>query len=135
MPLWDRLKPQTLPVSLLGRSRLQPLIDANVVMTIQLNAGLLKPDPGGVGNAPAATRMSLPSIFCSPEVVRTVTLTSFPDWPCTLRGSVVELQSLNMGEGSGGFEALKNDIFGTDLAAVFGRRSGTQAPCGPGPRR
>ena len=36
----------------LGRARLQPLIDANVATTVQLNAGLLKPDPGGVRNAP-----------------------------------------------------------------------------------
>jgi cache domain-containing protein len=28
-----------------------------------------------------------------------------------------------------------HDIFGTDRVAVFGRPSGTQAPCGPGPRR
>src|SRR6476660_7351952 len=35
-----------------GRSRLQSLVDANVATTIQLNAGLLKPDPGGVRNAP-----------------------------------------------------------------------------------
>jgi len=28
---------------------------------------------------------------------------------------------------------LKNDIFGIDRAAVFGRPSGTQALCGPGP--
>ena len=36
----------------IGRRRLQPLIDANVATTIQLNAGLLKPDPGGIRNAP-----------------------------------------------------------------------------------
>ena len=35
-----------------GRIRLQPLIDANVATIIQLNTGLLKPDPGGVRNAP-----------------------------------------------------------------------------------
>ena len=35
-----------------GCSRLQPLIDANVATTIQLNASLLKPNPSGVGNAP-----------------------------------------------------------------------------------
>ena len=36
----------------IGRGRLQPLIDANVAAIIQLDAGLLEPDPGGVGNAP-----------------------------------------------------------------------------------
>ena len=36
----------------IGRSRLQPLVDANVATTVQLNAGLLEPDPGGVRNAP-----------------------------------------------------------------------------------
>jgi hypothetical protein len=36
---------------------------------------------------PAAIMMSPPSIFCSPEVVRTVTLNSSPDRPCTLRVS------------------------------------------------
>src|ERR1700730_8656727 len=35
-----------------GRSRLQLLIDANVATIIQLNAGLLKPEPCGVRNAP-----------------------------------------------------------------------------------
>ena len=29
--------------------------------------------------------------------------------------------------------ALKNDILGIDRAVVFGRPSGAQAPCGPGP--
>jgi hypothetical protein len=57
-----------------GRSRLQALIDANVATTIQLNTGLSSPIPAVFGMRPAATRMSLPSIFCSPEVVRTVTL-------------------------------------------------------------
>ena len=36
----------------LGRARLQPLVNANVAMTVHLNTGLLKPDPGGVRNAP-----------------------------------------------------------------------------------
>src|SRR5262249_34275023 len=36
----------------LGRTRLQPLIHANVAATVQLNASLLKPDPGGVRNTP-----------------------------------------------------------------------------------
>ena len=35
----------------IGRRRLQPLIDANVATTIELDAGLLKPDPGSVRNA------------------------------------------------------------------------------------
>ena len=36
----------------LGRTGLQPLIHANVATTVQRNAGLFKPDPGGVRNAP-----------------------------------------------------------------------------------
>jgi hypothetical protein len=36
----------------IGRGRLQPLIDANVATTLQLDAGLLEPDPGSVRNAP-----------------------------------------------------------------------------------
>src|SRR5215510_1113459 len=36
----------------LGGARLQPLVNANVAATVQLNTGLLKPDPSGVGNAP-----------------------------------------------------------------------------------
>ena len=36
----------------IGRGRLQPLIDANVATIVQLDAGLLKSDPGGVRNAP-----------------------------------------------------------------------------------
>jgi hypothetical protein len=36
----------------IGRGRLQPLIDANVATTVQLDASLLEPDPGGVRNAP-----------------------------------------------------------------------------------
>jgi hypothetical protein len=31
---------------------LEPLIDANVTTAVQLDAGLFKRDPGGVGNAP-----------------------------------------------------------------------------------
>ena len=42
--------------------------------------------PAVLGTRPAATRMSLPSIVCSPEGVRTVRLTSSPDRPCTLQG-------------------------------------------------
>ena len=37
------------------------------------------------GMRPAATRIWLPLIVCSPEIVRNVTLTAFPDWPSTLR--------------------------------------------------
>ena len=70
------------------RSRLQSLIDANVSAIIQLDADLLEPDPGVFGMRPVATKISLPSIFCLPEVVRTITLTSSPDLPCTLRVSV-----------------------------------------------
>ena len=36
----------------IGRRRLQPVIDANVAVSVQLDAGLLEPDPGGIGNAP-----------------------------------------------------------------------------------
>jgi hypothetical protein len=36
----------------LGRTRLQPLINANVATAVQLNAGVFEPDPGGVRNAP-----------------------------------------------------------------------------------
>ena len=35
-----------------GRTRLQPLVDANIAPTVQLNAGLLEPEPGGVRRAP-----------------------------------------------------------------------------------
>src|SRR5215468_12179682 len=34
-----------------GRRRLQPLIDANVATSVQLDAGLFEPDAGGIGNA------------------------------------------------------------------------------------
>src|SRR6266513_1396870 len=37
----------------LGRTRLQPLINANVAATVQLNARRFKTDPGGVRNAPS----------------------------------------------------------------------------------
>jgi hypothetical protein len=43
------------------------------------------PIPAVFGTRPAAARMSLPSIFCSPEGVRTVRLTPSPDRPWTLR--------------------------------------------------
>src|SRR5260221_6289315 len=36
----------------LGRTRVQPLIDANIAAIVQRDTGLLKPDPGGVRNAP-----------------------------------------------------------------------------------
>ena len=36
----------------IGRGRLQPLVDANVTTAVQLDPGLLEPDPGGVRNAP-----------------------------------------------------------------------------------
>jgi FixJ family two-component response regulator len=36
----------------LGRTRLQPLIDANVATTVHRHAGRLEPDPGGVRRAP-----------------------------------------------------------------------------------
>ena len=42
--------------------------------------------PAVLGTRPAATRMSLPSIFCSPEGVRTVRLTSSPDRPLHIEG-------------------------------------------------
>ena len=35
----------------IGRRRLQPLIDANIAATVQLDAGLFEPDAGGIGNA------------------------------------------------------------------------------------
>ena len=35
-----------------GRTRLQPLVDANIATIVQLDAGLLEPDPGGVRDAP-----------------------------------------------------------------------------------
>src|SRR6185369_13785962 len=35
-----------------GRTRLQPLVDANIATTVQLDAGLLEPDPGGVRRPP-----------------------------------------------------------------------------------
>jgi hypothetical protein len=56
-------------------------------MTVDLDTGLFEPDPGGIRNALPAIRMSLPSIFCSPEGARTVRLTSSPDRPFTLRVS------------------------------------------------
>src|SRR4029077_3858851 len=37
----------------LRRTRLQPVVDANVVASVQFNAGLLKSNPGGVRNAPS----------------------------------------------------------------------------------
>src|SRR5207249_11484524 len=36
----------------LGRARLQPLVNADVAMTVHLNTGLLQPHPGGLRNAP-----------------------------------------------------------------------------------
>ena len=35
-----------------GRARLQPLVDADVAARVQLDAGLVEADAGGVGNAP-----------------------------------------------------------------------------------
>src|SRR5271170_8302966 len=35
----------------LGRTRLQPLVDANKAAAVELDAGVLEPDPGGVWNA------------------------------------------------------------------------------------
>src|SRR6516225_11236692 len=35
----------------IGGRRLQPLIDANVATSVQLDAGLFEPDAGGIGNA------------------------------------------------------------------------------------
>ena len=35
-----------------GRGRFQPLVDANVTTAVQLDPGVLEPDPGGVWNAP-----------------------------------------------------------------------------------
>ena len=40
--------------------------------------------PAVFGMRPAATRIWLPSIVCSPELVRSVTLTALPDWPLDL---------------------------------------------------
>ena len=36
----------------IGRRRLQPLVDANLAATVQLDASLLEPDPVGVWNSP-----------------------------------------------------------------------------------
>ena len=36
----------------LGRAGLQPLVHPNLATIVQLNAGLLKSDPGGVWSAP-----------------------------------------------------------------------------------
>ena len=36
----------------LGRGRLQPLVDADVAARVQLDAGLVEADPGGVRHAP-----------------------------------------------------------------------------------
>jgi hypothetical protein len=36
----------------IGRGRLQPLIDANITASVQLDPSLVEPDPGGVWNAP-----------------------------------------------------------------------------------
>ena len=56
----------------IGRRHLQPLIDANVATAVQFDAGLFEPDAGGVGNASCRGQDIVPSIFCSPEGVRTV---------------------------------------------------------------
>jgi hypothetical protein len=36
----------------IGRRRLQPVIDTDIAVCVQLDAGFLKPDAGGIGNAP-----------------------------------------------------------------------------------
>ena len=73
-----------------GRRGLQPVVDANISARVQRDAGLLSPMSCVFGTRPAATRMSLPSISCSPDGVRTVTRTPSPERPWTLRASAAD---------------------------------------------
>jgi len=55
--------------------------------SVSSTPALSSPMPAVFGMRPAATRIWLPSIVCSPKPVRSATLTAFPDCPLTLMSS------------------------------------------------